>query len=93
MVRDFTILLKLSVTVRYINIYIITLPGSHCIILAIATLFLPKVDRLTDVVTGQPMVVKMIVSFNRSGKGQDCLRDLLGPLVNRVLEDKTLHIR
>ena len=34
----------------------------------------------------------MIVSFNRSGKGQDCLRELLGPLVNRVLEDKTLHI-
>ena len=52
-----------------------------------------KVDRLTDVVTGHPMVVKMIVSFNRNGKGQDCLRDLLGPLVNRVLEDKTLHIR
>lgn len=44
-------------------------------------------------VTGNPMVVKMIVSFNRNGKGQDCLRDLLGPLVNRVLEDKTLHIR
>ena len=54
---------------------------------------LSKVDRLTDVVTGHPMVVKMIVSFNRNGKGQDCLRDLLGPLVNRVLEDKTLHIR
>ena len=38
------------------------------------------------------MVVRLIVSFNRSGKGQRCLRDLLGPLVSRVLEDKTLKI-
>ena len=34
----------------------------------------------------------MIVSFNRSGKGQNCLRDMLGPLINRVLEDKNLLI-
>lgn len=52
----------------------------------------PQVDKLTDIVSGQPMVVKMIVSFNRSGKGQNCLRDMLGPLINRVLEDKSLHI-
>ena len=38
------------------------------------------------------MVVKMIVSFNRNGKGQGCLREILGPLINRVLEDKTLQI-
>lgn len=39
------------------------------------------------------MVVKMIVSFNRNhGKGQNCLKDLLGPLINRVLEDKSLKI-
>ncbi len=29
-----------------------------------------KVDRLGDIVTGQPMVIKIIVSFNRNGKGQ-----------------------
>ena len=51
-----------------------------------------KVDNLSDIVSGQPMVVKMIVSFNRSGKGQTSLREMLGPLINRVLEDKTLHI-
>ncbi|XP_059079464.1 ras GTPase-activating-like protein IQGAP1 [Tigriopus californicus] len=51
-----------------------------------------KVDKPSDIVTGQPLVLKMIVSFNRNGKGQANLRDMLGPLINRVLEDKTLQI-
>ncbi len=29
-----------------------------------------KVDKLSDIITGQPMVIKIIVSFNRNGKGQ-----------------------
>ena len=52
-----------------------------------------KVDRIGDIVTGQPMVVKMIVSYNRNCvKGQMCLREMLGPLITRVLEDKSLRI-
>lgn len=38
------------------------------------------------------MIIRMVVSFNRNGKGQGCLREILGPLINRVLEDKTLQI-
>lgn len=62
------------------------------VVILLPILNVPQVDKLTDIVSGQPMVVKMIVSFNRSGKGQNCLRDMLGPLINRVLEDKSLHI-
>ena len=51
-----------------------------------------KVEKMNDIVSGQPLVVKMIVSFNRNGKGQNYLRELLGPLIARVLEDKTLQI-
>ena len=29
-----------------------------------------KVDKLNDIVSGQPMVVKIIVSYNRNGKSQ-----------------------
>ena len=51
-----------------------------------------KVDKISDIVSGNPMVVKMIVGFYKSGSGQNALRDILGPLVKQVLDNKDLHI-
>ncbi|KAK3863384.1 hypothetical protein Pcinc_030834 [Petrolisthes cinctipes] len=51
-----------------------------------------KVLRLTDIVSGNPLVVKMIVSFNRRGHGQASLRDMLGPLIHKVLSDNNMQI-
>uniref|UniRef100_S4RYT1 IQ motif containing GTPase activating protein 2 n=1 Tax=Petromyzon marinus TaxID=7757 RepID=S4RYT1_PETMA len=51
-----------------------------------------KVDQMQDIVTGNPTVIKMVVSFNRGTRGQNALRQLLGPLVKEVIEDKALNI-
>uniref|UniRef100_A0A0K2T0J2 Ras GTPaseactivatinglike protein IQGAP1like [Bombyx mori] n=1 Tax=Lepeophtheirus salmonis TaxID=72036 RepID=A0A0K2T0J2_LEPSM len=52
-----------------------------------------KVDKPSDIITGQPMVIKMIVSFYRNGgKGSNSLREMLGTIILRVLEDKNLSI-
>ncbi|KAK2148244.1 hypothetical protein LSH36_507g01001 [Paralvinella palmiformis] len=51
-----------------------------------------KVQQMSDVVTGNPMVVKMIVSFNRNTRGQGTLRELLNPLVKAIIDDRNLII-
>ena len=51
-----------------------------------------KVDKISDIVSGNPMVIKMIVGFYKSGSGQVALREILGPLVKQVLDNKDLHI-
>ncbi|XP_048258787.1 ras GTPase-activating-like protein IQGAP1 isoform X2 [Haliotis rufescens] len=51
-----------------------------------------KVDKMTDIVTGNPLVVKMIVGFNRNQRGQNALREMLNPLITGVVEDKNLRI-
>lgn len=51
-----------------------------------------KVQQMSDVVTGNPMVVKMIVSFNRNTRGQGTLRELLNPLVRAIIDDRNLVI-
>ncbi|XP_042230712.1 ras GTPase-activating-like protein IQGAP3 [Homarus americanus] len=51
-----------------------------------------KVLRLSDIVSGNPLVVKMIVSFNRKGAGQASLRDMLGPLIHKILGDNNMQI-
>ncbi|XP_076443787.1 ras GTPase-activating-like protein IQGAP1 isoform X2 [Babylonia areolata] len=51
-----------------------------------------KVDKMTDIVTGNPLVVKMIVGFNRNQRGQNALRDMLNPLITGVIQDRTLRI-
>lgn len=51
-----------------------------------------KVDKMSDIVTGNPMVIKMIVGFNRNPRGQSALRDLLHPLIKEVLDDKEFMI-
>ncbi|KAL7887531.1 hypothetical protein AOLI_G00052520 [Acnodon oligacanthus] len=52
-----------------------------------------KVDQPQEVVTGNPTVIKMLVSFYRHARGQNALRDILGPVVREVLQDRTLSIR
>jgi len=52
-----------------------------------------KVERPGDLLTGNPLVVCMIVRFYRAGGGgKKALRNILGPLITNVLEDKSLHI-
>uniref|UniRef100_A0A0B7B822 Ras GTPase-activating-like protein IQGAP1 n=1 Tax=Arion vulgaris TaxID=1028688 RepID=A0A0B7B822_9EUPU len=51
-----------------------------------------KVDKMTDIVTGNPLVVKMIVGFNRNQRGQNALKEMLNPLIMKVIEDKNLRI-
>ncbi|XP_056180180.1 ras GTPase-activating-like protein IQGAP2 isoform X8 [Falco biarmicus] len=51
-----------------------------------------KVDQIQDIVTGNPTVIKMVVSFNRGARGQNTLRQLLAPVVKEIMEDKSLVI-
>lgn len=51
-----------------------------------------RVDKMSDFVTGNPLVVKMIVGFNRNQRGQNSLREMLNPLICEVIEDKNLRI-
>uniref|UniRef100_A0A8C4T022 IQ motif containing GTPase activating protein 2 n=1 Tax=Erpetoichthys calabaricus TaxID=27687 RepID=A0A8C4T022_ERPCA len=51
-----------------------------------------KVDQVQDIVTGNPTVIKMVVSFNRGARGQNALRQLLAPVVKEIIEDKSLSI-
>ncbi|XP_038327980.1 ras GTPase-activating-like protein IQGAP2 isoform X2 [Canis lupus baileyi] len=51
-----------------------------------------KVDQVQDIVTGNPTVIKMVVSFNRGARGQNTLRQLLAPVVKEILDDKSLTI-
>ncbi|KAF2357184.1 Ras GTPase-activating protein [Trinorchestia longiramus] len=51
-----------------------------------------KVLRISDIVSGEPLVVKMIVSFVRKGPGRAALREILGPLVMKVIHDKNLNL-
>uniref|UniRef100_A0A671MPH3 Ras GTPase-activating-like protein IQGAP3 n=1 Tax=Sinocyclocheilus anshuiensis TaxID=1608454 RepID=A0A671MPH3_9TELE len=52
-----------------------------------------KVDRPQEVVTGSPTVIKMLVSFYRHARGQNALKDILGPSIRDVLQDRSLNIR
>lgn len=47
---------------------------------------------MQDIVTGNPTVIKMVVSFNRGARGQNTLRQLLAPVVKEILDDKSLAI-
>ncbi|XP_041649512.1 ras GTPase-activating-like protein IQGAP3 [Cheilinus undulatus] len=52
-----------------------------------------KVEQPQDVVTGNPTVIKMLVNFYRHARGQNALRDVLGPALQDVLSDRTISIR
>ena len=49
-------------------------------------------DQIQDIVTGNPTVIKMVVSFNRGARGQNALRQLLSPVVKEIIEDKSMGI-
>lgn len=46
-----------------------------------------------DVVTGNPTVIKMLVNFYRHARGNNALRDSLGPALQDLLLDRSLSIR
>ncbi|XP_051776174.1 ras GTPase-activating-like protein IQGAP1 [Erpetoichthys calabaricus] len=52
-----------------------------------------KVDHIQEIVTGNPTVIKMVVSFNRGTRGQNALRQILAPVVKEIMDDKTLNIK
>ncbi|XP_044300758.1 ras GTPase-activating-like protein IQGAP1 [Varanus komodoensis] len=52
-----------------------------------------KVDQVQEIVTGNPTVIKMVVSFNRGARGQNALRQILAPVVKEIMEDKSLNIK
>ncbi|KFW87108.1 Ras GTPase-activating-like IQGAP1, partial [Manacus vitellinus] len=52
-----------------------------------------KVDQIHEIVTGNPTVIKMVVSFNRGARGQNALRQILGPVVKEIIDDKSLNIK
>ncbi|XP_041843644.1 ras GTPase-activating-like protein IQGAP3 isoform X2 [Melanotaenia boesemani] len=52
-----------------------------------------KVEQPRDVVTGNPTIIKMLVNFYRHARGQNTLRESLGPALQDVLQDRTLSIR
>uniref|UniRef100_A0A3Q3X7W2 Uncharacterized protein n=1 Tax=Mola mola TaxID=94237 RepID=A0A3Q3X7W2_MOLML len=52
-----------------------------------------KVDQMKEIVTGNPTVIKMVVSFHRGARGQNALRQILAPVVKEIMEDKTLNIK
>uniref|UniRef100_A0A665WP76 IQ motif containing GTPase activating protein 1 n=1 Tax=Echeneis naucrates TaxID=173247 RepID=A0A665WP76_ECHNA len=52
-----------------------------------------KVDQMKEIVTGNPTVIKMVVSFHRGARGQNALRQILAPVVKEIMDDKTLNIK
>nr|XP_033776081.1 ras GTPase-activating-like protein IQGAP1 [Geotrypetes seraphini] len=52
-----------------------------------------KVDQLQEIVTGNPTVIKMVVSFNRGARGQNALRQIVAPVVREIMDDKSLNIK
>ncbi|XP_027762870.1 ras GTPase-activating-like protein IQGAP3 [Empidonax traillii] len=52
-----------------------------------------KVDHVHDILTGNATVIRLVVSFYRSTRGQNALRQILGGPVREVLQDKALCIR
>jgi len=40
------------------------------------------VDKVKEIATGNPLVIKMVVTFNRGAKGQSSLRHILAPQVS-----------
>ncbi len=49
-----------------------------------------KVDKIQEIVTGNPTVIKMVIHYTRGERGQNVLRELLGPLVQEILAHKEL---
>ncbi|KAM8814731.1 ras GTPase-activating-like protein IQGAP3 [Rhynchonycteris naso] len=51
-----------------------------------------KVEQPQDMITGNSTVVRLVVRFYRNGRGQSALREILGKVIQDVLEDKMLSV-
>lgn len=51
-----------------------------------------KVDKISDIITGTPLVIKVIVSLYRKHRGENVLRNLLNPIIEEFLNDKNVHL-
>lgn len=51
-----------------------------------------KISKPMDVITGNPMVLKMAVNHARQMTGLTSLRNIVGPLVDKMLNDKNISI-
>ncbi|XP_039224578.1 ras GTPase-activating-like protein IQGAP3 isoform X1 [Crotalus tigris] len=52
-----------------------------------------KVTQLREILTGNPTVIRMVVSFYRNARGQNALRQILAEPVWEVLQNRSLSIR
>ncbi|XP_058016646.1 ras GTPase-activating-like protein IQGAP3 isoform X2 [Ahaetulla prasina] len=52
-----------------------------------------RVTRLQEILTGNPTVIRMVVSFYRNARGQNALRQILAEPVQEVLQNSSLSIR
>ncbi|XP_012270076.1 ras GTPase-activating-like protein IQGAP1 [Orussus abietinus] len=51
-----------------------------------------KFQKPSEVVTGNPLVLKMVVNYARQLNGQKALRQIVGPIIEQVLADKSINI-
>ncbi|KAB7496970.1 Ras GTPase-activating-like protein IQGAP2, partial [Armadillidium nasatum] len=51
-----------------------------------------RVMRLSDMISTNPLIIRIIVSLHRKGHGQSKLKEIVGPLIEEVLKDSTLHL-
>ncbi|KAI4496958.1 hypothetical protein M0802_007906 [Mischocyttarus mexicanus] len=51
-----------------------------------------KFQKPSEVVTGDPLVLKLVVNYARQLNGQRALRHIVGPLIEKIISDKTLAI-
>ncbi|XP_029050274.2 ras GTPase-activating-like protein IQGAP1 [Osmia bicornis bicornis] len=51
-----------------------------------------KFQKPSEVVTGNPLVLKMVVNYARQLHGQRALRQIVGPTIEKILADRTLSI-
>ncbi|XP_017888182.1 ras GTPase-activating-like protein IQGAP1 isoform X2 [Ceratina calcarata] len=51
-----------------------------------------KFQKPSEVVTGNPLVLKMAVNYARQLNGQRALRQIVGPIIEKILADRTLNI-
>ncbi|PSN41711.1 Ras GTPase-activating-like protein IQGAP2 [Blattella germanica] len=91
--------LPLSRTTRFVQTVILTLfnygsnPREEYLLLKLFKTALEeevrcKFTKPSDAVTGNPLVLKMVVNYSRQLSKQNALRDIVGPLILQVLEDK-----
>ncbi len=51
-----------------------------------------KVDKMSDIITGTPLVIKVIVSFYRKHRGENVLRNLLNQTIKEFLNADNLQL-